>query len=149
MSAYERFWSKVDKGTDEECWLWHGTLDRRYGQFHLFGKDHRAHRLAYILEVGGIPRGLVVCHRCDNPICCNPSHLFVGTQAENIADMDRKGRRNHVSPKRRGRLSIKEVLALRNGTYHAQPYTVTAETLGVSPQTIQRVIDRITWRNLL
>ncbi len=89
----ERFWEKVDKSGD--CWLWTASRQEAgYGRFVVTkgSSPVGAHRLSYELEVGPIPDGLQVLHRCDNPACVRPSHLFVGTQADNIEDMHAKGR---------------------------------------------------------
>ena len=91
---YERFWEKVSKGDSGECWPWMACRQHTgYGWFTIRrGKQMRANRLAWILTNGDIPEGRKVCHRCDNPSCCNPQHLFIGTQRDNMVDMTNKGR---------------------------------------------------------
>jgi len=89
-----RFWARVDRGGPDDCWPWTATmLASGYGWVHApeVGEE-RAHRVAWVLTIGPIPEGQVACHRCDNPPCCNPGHLFLGTQAANVADRDEKGR---------------------------------------------------------
>lgn len=93
-----RFWSKVDKGPG--CWTWTGaTQNYGYGAVTIHGLTRRAHRVSWELAHGPIPDGLHVCHRCDNPPCVNPDHLFLGTAQDNVDDKDAKGRgRNQVGP---------------------------------------------------
>lgn len=90
----ERFWGKVNRIGFEECWEWMAARDPNgYGR--IGGKRPRAelaHRVAYRLTRGDIPLGLHVCHSCDNPPCCNPNHLFLGTDLDNNRDMRAKGR---------------------------------------------------------
>lgn len=93
----EKFWSKVDIRGEDECWMWNGGRMRSgYGTFILHGKHTCAHRIAYWITTLDDADGFVVAHRCDNPPCVNPKHLFKATQSENLADMRRKGRANDV-----------------------------------------------------
>ncbi len=90
-----RFWSRVDRsGGSKACWPWRGSSGGDYGQFLApDGSAHKAHRLAYELTHGStIMPGLLACHHCDNPPCCNPAHIFIGTRQDNARDMHRKGR---------------------------------------------------------
>lgn len=90
----DRFWSRVDKAAGPDgCWPWTGALhEKGYGLFGLSDKTWRAHRYALIASGVAIPDGMVVMHKCDNPPCCNPDHLQVGTSRANIHDMIAKGR---------------------------------------------------------
>src|SRR6266542_5251028 len=91
-----RFWARVDRsGGPNACWPWTGgriIKGSGYGQFILHGKHTTAHRAAFELTYGAVLPGMQVCHTCDNPPCCNPKHLWVGTPADNMTDRIRKGR---------------------------------------------------------
>lgn len=90
----ERFWEKVDVRGPNECWPWKaGIHPQGYGTFSFEGRLHIASRIAWILTRGPIPGKLQVLHHCDNPPCCNPDCLFLGTVADNMRDRDLKGRR--------------------------------------------------------
>lgn len=92
MTLEERLWAKVDRRGDGECWPFIGHCHPKRGYGSLSGAFPEAHRAAWIVTHGPVPKGIMVCHRCDNPPCCNPSHLFLGTAADNARDMATKGR---------------------------------------------------------
>jgi len=91
----ERFWTLVKKSDNpNDCWEWQGGKDKDgYGRYNMKPTRYGAHRLSYMWTKGPIPPGMVVCHSCDNPGCVNPDHLWVGTQQDNVKDMDQKNRR--------------------------------------------------------
>ena len=108
-----RFWSRLNILGDEECWEWQARKDKHgYGLTFYNEENWFAHRIAWIVANGAIPDGQCVLHRCDNPSCVNPSHLFLGTRADNHADMVEKGRNKNPQKPVRGhgaKLSQEEV----------------------------------------
>lgn len=144
----ERFWSKVEKGDD--CWNWTGSTNGRYGQFH-FNSDHiSAHRFSYILFNGAIPEGAIVRHKCDNPLCVNPSHLEAGTFADNTADMMSRGRGSYVAhpgeANGRAKLTVDQVNEIR-ATYSGRfgDAADLARRYGVTKTTISRILRGELW----
>lgn len=88
----ERLWPRVDTSDTHGCWPWTGSRRHAYGEVEIGGKKHYAHRLMYEHVYGPLDPDLNVCHKCDNPICVRPDHLFAGTQGDNMRDMSTKGR---------------------------------------------------------
>lgn len=146
----ERFWRKVEVCGPDECWPWKARLgEHGYGQFKAEDRAVRAHRVAWKLTYGPIPLGLHVLHKCDNRACCNPAHLFLGTQLENIADRHRKGRDAHVS--RPGMLNHRARLtdeAVRQIRAERRPLKVIAADHGVSQSLVSMVRNGKRWNHV-
>lgn len=155
----DRFWSKVDIGDPDECWEWQayrfpsGRAGLMYGRFGLDGKSVTAHRVAYLLTRGAVADDLFVLHKCDNPPCCNPAHLFAGTARDNAADRDRKGRYikglSYRGPENaRAKLTDTEIAEIRR-TYvpHAITREMLAQRFSVSVSSIDHVLSGNTYQD--
>ena len=155
MTERERFMHRVEFEPNTGCWLWSGAPGAGgYGVTNFDGRVQKAHRVSFALTHGYMPpRRMKVCHRCDVPACVNPDHLWLGTQRENIADMDAKGRRR-VRPSKgshngMARLNedivteIRDVLSLKRWSQAA-----VARSYGISPMTVSRIANRQLWRHI-
>jgi len=148
-----RFWAKVDRGGPDECWLWNSYRKPpyNYGQF-LLGRSKfvTASRFSLALKMGGLPEGVQACHSCDNPPCCNPHHLFVGTQLENNLDCINKGRGNksHGEAHRDARLTTEVVRMLRELPHTYAVQKEMAAVYGVSSNAIYRAQVGRTWKHV-
>lgn len=148
-----RFWNKVNRSDPCNCWLWTASRQRKgYGQFSINGKPQIATRIAFELEYGDIPAGMFVCHWCDNPSCVNPSHLFLGSPADNIHDMDAKGRRV-VAPQigsRHGCAKLNEasVAEIKARIASGEMQKRLALEFGVTPGAINHVAKGRQWKHV-
>lgn len=132
--------------TDGGCLEWTGRTNvHGYGVAVYGGEKLGAHRLAYTAHVGPIPDGLSVCHTCDNRRCVNPAHLFLGTNAENTADRDRKGRQARGEQSGRAKLTESDVRAIRAS---AEPHAVLAKRFGVGATIISSIRTGKAWRHV-
>lgn len=140
--------SRVTIDPETGCWLWPVPKSGTYGTVQINGKPHRVHRLAWELwNNKKIPEGLLGCHHCDNPPCCNPEHIFIGTIADNTADMVAKGRsgRTPGSKHHQAKLNEEQVLDIRSST---ETRREAAARYGVSPLTIKKIRVRETWTHV-
>lgn len=149
-----RFWEKVRSSRDG-CWEWSGCLLQSggYGCISI-QRDrktvaYRANRMSWEIHFGEIPGGIVVCHKCDNPKCVRPDHLFLGTHADNGADMARKLRGTCGKKNRHAKLSDSRVADIRTRAQSGERYASIARSHGVTKNTVWRVVNGHTWKNTL
>ncbi len=144
MKITERFWSKVDKRGPSECWPWTASrLAAGYGRFRVGQRHGLAHRAAWEIHYGKIDGGLWVLHRCDNPACVNPAHLFLGTHSDNQIDAARKGRKGSQ------RLTMDDVREMRR-RYEAGgiSHRALAAEYGVSHVRSVLIVNRKKWAHV-
>lgn len=157
-AQHATFWPRV-LIKNEGCWEWLGAKDERgYGRLRVDGQLMLAHRHAYRICVERIPDGVLVCHRCDHPWCCNPSHLFPGTHADNLEDARSKGRWlpnkiNNFSRKRgadnsSSKLTADEVRAIRTRLTQKESHHSIAKAFKVLPFTIDRIATGEIWNHV-
>ncbi len=163
-SEEARFWRKVDRSAGANCcWPYLGCKSQDgYGSFQINKRAKRAHRCAYIYKNGRIPHGLSICHKCDNPICCNPSHLWAGTTAENMADKKLKNRQasgaKHGSKTKpesvrsgeangMAKLTARDIPDIRRMAASV-PYAVVGLRYGVTESTISKIAQGINWKHV-
>jgi hypothetical protein len=164
-SQPEHFWDMVDKSSPDGCWTWTGFLTPQgYGRFCVAGDNHPAHAYAYELTYGPIPPGLEALHKCDNPPCVRPDHIFIGTQGDNVRDCATKGRiasgdRNglRVHPEaalcgeRNGHAKLTEpqVIAIRSAYVQGGVTLHTlAEQYRCTLSNICCIVNRRTWKHV-
>jgi len=162
-----KFWSRVEIKADHECWIWKGpTFERGYGQTSVARRfTTKAHRMAYMIATNRfIPAGMFICHRCDNPPCVNPSHLFVGTVQDNANDMKKK-RRGTIGEKsvrrtnpektargeRHGNAKLNENKVVEMRSEYAAggtSFPKVARKYGIDTSTAYAIIKRKSWSHV-
>ena len=158
-SVEDRFWEKVNKNGKVvypelgKCWEWTASKSRGYGQFRRNRKQEKSHRVAWTLTKGEIPSGLLVLHKCDNPVCVNPEHLFLGTYQDNMDDMVEKGRDVKIAGEfgethHSAKLTEEDVLEIRNLKKKGVKAKVLAEHYGVHQVTISSIVRKHTWKHI-
>jgi len=156
MNDAERFWAKVEKTGENGCWEWTAGLSEGYGDYWFNGTAVRAHRLSYVLHHPLTidlweHREILVCHRCDNPKCVNPSHLFLGSYADNNRDKEAKGRGNPPKGEKHGHSKLTEDDVREIRTRYANGGVLQRQLAleyGVWQRTIGRIINRETWSHI-
>lgn len=162
VTAAERFWRRVAVAGPDDCWPWIPDRGKgNYGGFWLNGTNRKAHRVSWEFTHGELPVGVDVLHKCDNPPCCNPAHLFIGTDADNVADKcsknrqakgDRNGSYTHPEKRprgeRHGRVNVdhSQAQAIRERweTGEASKSQIAREN-GISRPQVLKIIERRHW----
>jgi hypothetical protein len=148
LPIQDRMRLQTQAGDENECWIWIGSAQKRgYGFIKKNGKTTMAHRVAYELAYGELPDGLFVCHKCDNPRCVNPKHLFVGTHNDNMLDMHNKGRSHkpagEIHPN--SKLTETEAIEILNSI---EPYPALAAKHNISLTSIYDIKTGRKWKHL-
>jgi HNH endonuclease len=143
----DAFSARTVKDDVTGCLLWTGSSDgKKYGHIRIKGKLVKAHRYAWQLANGDIPSGLFVLHICDNPQCVNVGHLFIGTQLDNVRDMDAKGRRVNNQPRgekcHAAKLTIDDVISIRND--NRRQIDIAAQ-YGVKQGNVSKIKSKQAW----
>lgn len=167
MNSYnqrvEAFLSKIKDSSDEnKCWEWTAAKDwDGYGMFWYINRNVRAARFSYQHFIGHIPKNKIVCHRCDNPSCVNPNHLWLGTPKQNTADMYKKGRasfskgkiptpfkKHHGLNHPRAKLTYEEIISIRNRDGKNLTGASLARKYKVSESCIYAILNGTNWKNI-
>jgi hypothetical protein len=141
----ETFWQRVDSTAgDESCWPWKGSRRANgYGRLRIHGRYELAHRMAFQFKFGVDPAGCVIMHKCDNPCCCNPRHLTMGTHTDNMRDRSEKGR----APLHLAKLTYTQACEIFRRLQSGERGSDLAREFGVSQTAVSRIKTGQTWIN--
>jgi hypothetical protein len=142
----ERIEAKVLRIPEAGCWVWMGSTQvRGYGEIISNNRKHLAHRASYEAFVGKIPKGMYVCHACDNVACVNPNHLFLGTQKQNLQDMANKGRSTRGVKNPMAKLTEEQVKEIKQGFAEGKTDVELSMQFNISRSTIYGIRNRRLW----
>lgn len=152
LTPGQRFWLKVERGGDDECWPFKGAVDKfGHGSFFVSPQRGRvpAHSYALELKTGEqCPEGKECCHHCDNPPCCNPSHLYFGTRLQNVHDAISRRRHSHGSRHVGARLTEADVYAMRVRFATGETQPVLASVYGIGEAYVSAIVNGRTWKHV-
>lgn len=147
MNVPNGFWNLVDIRRPLECWPWKTGKSKGYGEFKVGGKSYLAHRASLYL-MGYDVDGQFVCHTCDNPACCNPAHLFLGTTQDNTKDRNAKGRQARGEKQGSAKLTAEDVAEIRKRAANGEPQTWIAQDFKISKSQCGNVVHGRHWRHV-
>jgi len=149
ISLQDRFMAKVFVPNDPDaCWEWKAAKSKGYGRFRLNGKFTYAHRFSYQFFCGEVAGGMYVCHKCDNPICVNPKHLFLGTHKENMLDRNQKNRQSKGSKNGSSKLKENDILEIRKMLNSGSTGREIAKQFGISYHVISKIKHGRIWSHV-
>lgn len=145
-SIEERLWGNSEPVTESGCWIYMRHRRRGdHGQIGFRNKVEYAHRVAWMLTYGDIPKGMCICHKCDVSCCVNPNHLFLGTQSDNTKDRDKKGRTRKGEDHPVSKLTERQVVEIRNDR---RSYANICADYGITLGTLSPLKNRKTWKHV-
>ena len=151
MNTIDKLMANVSFEPNSGCWIWTGGVSGNgYGYANVNGKQVRAHRAVFEAMRRSIPDGGCACHRCDNKLCVNPDHIFIGSHAENMADMRSKHRHRPPIGERSGtaKLTAEQVREIRDMASWYVPHQEIADRFGVTRSHISHIVNRDKWKHI-